>query len=103
MDESGELLRRKRLVNRAVRFLPNKTKNLGHAQTRRQYLRVRDRRHLASCVQMLGEARQGGIGVRSNAWVVLIIVFQRERVLRIDYEVQVRYRLIRKKIGGTWN
>ena len=64
---------RKRLLNRAVDLFPNETEDLGDAEIRRQRLGVRDRSHLTAGVQVLGETRSAGVGIGSDARVVLVV------------------------------
>ena len=54
---SGELRRRKRLVDRAVGLLPDEAENFGDAQVGLHDLRVTEGDHLAAGVQMLRKTR----------------------------------------------
>ena len=64
-------------------------------------MRVGDARDLAAGVEMLGEAGRAGVGVGSNAGIMLIVVLEGERVFGIDDPIEVGDGLIGEEISGA--
>ena len=75
-----------------------KTEDFDDAQMGCQGLRIGDGRHLAAGVQMLRKSRDARIGKRSGGGIVLVVIFQRQDILRARGPIEVGDGLIGDEI-----
>jgi hypothetical protein len=64
-------------------------------------LRVCNGSYLAAGVQFLRKAGDAGIGIRGNARIVLVVILQRQGILRSRDKVKIGDRLIGTEIRGA--
>ena len=77
----AKLLRSEGLVDGAVDLFANEAEDFDDAEIRFDDLRVGDARDLASGIEMLRETGEAGVGVGSDAGIVLIVILQGDSVL----------------------
>jgi hypothetical protein len=101
LNVGTKLLRGEGLRDGAVDLFADVAEDFDDAEIGFDDLRVGDARYLATGVEMLREAGGAGVGVGSDAGIVLIVVLESDGVLCGGDPIEIGDCLIRLEIGGA--